>query len=380
MTLRRKSVAIGAATGDQLGIDSDSNTRDKWVTGTNDADRIMTRAWDGHANKKGFSYGSLVTNGANNSTSFLWENADENHAISYTEVYIRRKDSNQSLLEKLVKPETFEQPAYLLTTGVAGLVLAQDGSYTFDPSHSNYQSLAEGETQELVAEWTVTDANGGSSASTLTITVTGTNDAPVSVAANGEAVEDGDLLSGQLSVTDPDSNSTYTYALAEPVAGLTLNPDGSYSFDASGDDYQSIPSGQVRDVVASWVATGANGDEAVGSLTLKITGANLSVTPATANAIEGGVIVNGQLVATDDNGAALSYSLDGTVAGLTINSDGSYQFDPRVSAYDSLAKGGQQEIEAQWNVSDPALNDSLASTLKITLTGTNDAPVAVAAN
>ncbi|MDB4618806.1 VCBS domain-containing protein, partial [bacterium] len=377
--VEKEIVAIGGATGDQLGIDSDSNTRDKWVTGTNDADRIMTRAWDGHANKKGFSYGSLVTNGANNSTSFLWENADENHAISYTEVYIRRKDSNQSLLEKLVKPETFEQPAYLITKGVAGLVIAQDGSYTFDPSHSNYQSLAEGETQELVAEWTVTDANGGSSASTLTITVTGTNDAPVSVAANGEAVEDGDLLSGQLSVTDLDGNSTYTYALAEPVAGLTLNQDGSYSFDASGNDYQSIPSGQVRDVVASWVATGGNGDEAVGSLTLKITGANLSVTPATANAIEGGVIVNGQLVATDDNGAALSYSLAEAVAGLTINSDGSYQFDPRVSAYDSLPKGGQQEIEAQWNVSDPALNDSLSSTLKITLTGTNDAPVAVAA-
>ena len=374
--VEKEIVAVGGATGDRIYLQPNSDTRVQYIG--NDATRVFTWSWPGHNNLKGFSYGNLVSNGVDNSTSFLWEYSDQNHAIPYTEVYIRRKDSNQSLLEKLVKPETFEQPAYLITKGVAGLVIAQDGSYTFDPSHSNYQSLAEGETQELVAEWTVTDANGGSSASTLTITVTGTNDAPVSVAANGEVVEDGDLLSGQLSVTDPDSNSTYTYALAEPVAGLTLNPDGSYSFDASGDDYQSIPSGQVRDVVASWVATGANGDEAVGSLTLKITGANLSVTPATANAIEGGVIVNGQLVATDDNGAALSYSLDGTVAGLTINSDGSYQFDPRVSAYDSLAKGGQQEIEAQWNVSDPALNDSLASTLKITLTGTNDAPVATA--
>ncbi|MDA7522034.1 DUF5011 domain-containing protein, partial [Akkermansiaceae bacterium] len=83
-------------------------------------------------------------------------------------------------------------PQYLLTKGVAGLELAQDGSYTFDPSHSNYQSLEEGETQELVAEWTVTDAKGGSSASTLTISVSGINIAPVITVISGtDTIEPG---------------------------------------------------------------------------------------------------------------------------------------------------------------------------------------------
>jgi autotransporter-associated beta strand protein len=74
----------GAETGSTRG-----NTRDHMPNEHNDADRIFTWAWSGHANQKGFSYGSAVSNGANNATSFLWENSNENHAIPYTEVYVR---------------------------------------------------------------------------------------------------------------------------------------------------------------------------------------------------------------------------------------------------------------------------------------------------
>ena len=63
-----------------------TNTRDG---GPNNFHRIFTWAWGGHANQRGFNYGNVVTDGANNGTSYWWENADENHAIPYTEVYIR---------------------------------------------------------------------------------------------------------------------------------------------------------------------------------------------------------------------------------------------------------------------------------------------------
>ena len=66
-----------------------SNTRDAVQAGNNFT-RIFTWAWGGHGNQQGFSYGNVTTDGANNGTSFWWENGNENHALPYTEVYIRR--------------------------------------------------------------------------------------------------------------------------------------------------------------------------------------------------------------------------------------------------------------------------------------------------
>ena len=268
---------------------------------------------------------------------------------------------------------------YRVTKGVAGLEIDQDGSFTFDPSNSSYQSLAEGEVEELVAEWAVTDKDGASAQSTLTITVTGKNDSPVSVAASGETLEDGDIINGQLVVNDPDNNSTFTYALTDEVPGLTINEDGSYSFDSSVDAYQSLKSGEVEEFVANWKATDNNGAEASGTLTLKITGTNLVATPAVGNAMEDGVSTSGQLIATDDNEADLKYSLVSDIAGLTINTDGGWTFEATDEVYQSIALGKTRDVVANWKVEDESLGDSVTSTLTIAVTGANDNPVAVAA-
>ena len=225
----------------------------------------------------------------------------------------------------------------------------------------------------------MTDKDGASAQSTLTITVTGKNDSPVSVAASGETVEDGDIINGQLVVNDPDNNSTFTYALTDEVPGLTINEDGSYSFDSSVDAYQSLKSGEVEEFVANWKATDNNGAEASGTLTLKITGTNLVATPAVGNAMEDGVSTSGQLVATDDNEADLKFSLVSDIAGLTINTDGSWTFEATDAVYQSIALGKTRDVVANWKVEDESLGDSVTSTLTIAVTGANDKPVAVAA-
>ena len=51
-----------------------------------------------------------------------------------------------------------------------------------------------------------------------------------SVAANDSDVDDGET-------------ATLSYALDAPVAGLTLNADGSYSFDAGDAAYQHLAAG-----------------------------------------------------------------------------------------------------------------------------------------
>jgi|GEM_PF-880198 len=75
------------------GVRTDGNTRDI-VLGGNGGSRVFTFPWGtpeggGHRAVQGFSYGQLVTDGANNDTSFLWEYGNENHALPYTELYIR---------------------------------------------------------------------------------------------------------------------------------------------------------------------------------------------------------------------------------------------------------------------------------------------------
>jgi VCBS repeat-containing protein len=93
-------------------------------------------------------------------------------------------------------------------------------------------------------------------------------------------------------------------------------------------------------------------------------------------AIEGGTIVAGALF----SGVGLPpiYSLVGPPPpGLLFNSDGTYNFDPTVSAYDHLAQGTVQQIDVSYvgTVNGTVVEQGV---LHLTVTGTNDAPVAFA--
>ena len=74
---------------------------------------------------------------------------------------------------------------------VAGLTSVANGSYSFDPGNAAYQHLARGRDRAGRRSTTrCTDEHGATCDSTLTITVTGTNDAPVAVADINSGTED----------------------------------------------------------------------------------------------------------------------------------------------------------------------------------------------
>ena len=76
---------------------------------------------------------------------------------------------------------------------------------------------------------------------------------------------------------------------------------------------------------------------------------------------------------------SLSFALNGAApAGLVVNANGTYSFNPANAAYQSLAVGQSQVITVPYTVTDNAGATSTAN-LVITVTGTNDAPVAQAA-
>ena len=79
-------------------------------------------------------------------------------------------------------------------------------------------------------------------------------------------------ISGQLVATDPDLNSSLAYSLNEAIAGLAINPDGSYTFDPSEPAYVPLEEGQTLVVVANWTVTDNEGASASSTLTITVTG------------------------------------------------------------------------------------------------------------
>ena len=150
---------------------------------------------------------------------------------------------------------------------VAGLTLNANGSYSFDAGNAAYQHLAQGATTDVVANYTVTDEQGATSTSTLTITLTGTNDAPVAVADSNSGNED-TTITGSVATNDSDvdDGAILTYSLNAPVAGLTLNANGSYSFDAGNAAYQHLAQGATTNVVANYTVTDEQGATSTSTL------------------------------------------------------------------------------------------------------------------
>ena len=75
--------------------------------------------------------------------------------------------------------------------------------------------------------------------------------------------------------SDVDDGAVLSYALDAPVAGLTLNADGSYSFDAGNAAYQHLAAG--RDRRTWWRTTRSPTSTArrdTSTLTITLTGTN----------------------------------------------------------------------------------------------------------
>ncbi|WP_164548673.1 VCBS domain-containing protein [Mesorhizobium sp. M7D.F.Ca.US.005.01.1.1] len=272
--------------------------------------------------------------------------------------------------------------SYALNAPVAGLTLNTNGSYSLDAGNAAYQHLAAGATTDVVANYTVTDEHGATSSASLTITVTGVNDAPVAVADINSGLED-TTITGTVATNDSDvdDGAVLSYALNAPVAGLTLNTNGSYSLDAGNAAYQHLAAGATTDVVANYTVTDEHGATSSASLTITVTGVNdAPVAVADINSGLEDTTITGTVATNDsdvDDGAVLSYALNAPVAGLTLNTNGSYSLDAGNAAYQHLAAGATTDVVANYTVTDEHGATSSAS-LTITVTGVNDAPVAVA--
>ncbi|MCW8334752.1 VCBS domain-containing protein [Vibrio paucivorans] len=270
---------------------------------------------------------------------------------------------------------------FTLSQPIDGLTLHPDGSYEFNPSHSSYQYLSVGDVKVLHTTVTVTDSAGASVRKDLTINVEGTNDAPTLSAQTQTVKEDGAVLHGQMVATDIDSvdQGTLQFTLSQPIDGLTFHPDGSYEFNPSHSSYQYLSVGDVKVLHTTVTVTDSAGASVRKDLTIIVEGTNDAPTLSaqTQTVKEDGAVLHGQMVATDVDSVdqnTLQFTLSQPIDGLTFHPDGSYEFNPSHSSYQSNAEGSTQTIHAQVIVTDSA-GASVQKDLQINVVGTNDAPV-----
>ena len=300
------------------------------------------------------------------------------------------------------------------------LIVDANGDWTYDLNNvaANVQALAEGQMVTDVFTVDVTDSSGAvnnSDTQTVTITITGANEAPVITLENGTddagaVAEDGVLqATGQLAVTDLDPLDTHTWSVQGGGTGtygtLAVDANGDWTYDlANGTDgvssaVQNLAEGQmVTDIFTVLVtdSSGAVNATTPQTVTITITGDNdapiitLNAVGDDAGAVDedGTLQATGNLNVTDiDTTDTHTWSVQGggtgTYGTLIVDANGDWTYDLAngtdgvSSAVQDLAEGQMVSDDFTVLVTDSsgAVNDTAMQTVTITITGDNDAPM-----
>ncbi|MBB3232166.1 Ig-like domain-containing protein [Halomonas stenophila] len=212
-------------------------------------------------------------------------------------------------------------------------------AYDIRPIADELHALAEGETWTDSFIYAIQDGNRPLSWARVTVTVTGSNDAPTLAAGVGAAAEDGAVITVDLAtlgddVDSDDDGTSLGYAISTaPGEGSASISGSTLTFDP-GSDFQDLAEGETREVVIGVTATDAHGATATNDVTVTVTGKNDAPV-----AIDSLVATNqdreasGSLTAFDpDNGDPLTFTLEtGPAKGaVAIEADGSFTYTPEV--------------------------------------------------
>ncbi|WP_316861143.1 Ig-like domain-containing protein [uncultured Cohaesibacter sp.] len=253
-----------------------------------------------------------------------------------------------------------------------------DGSYSFDPG-TDFDDLAVDETRTVTFDFTADDGNGSTDTGTVTIVVTGTNDAPTAVDLSATSVDENDAsgaVIGTVTTTDADTSDNHSYTVSD--TRFEVVDDGSGNMVLKLKDGVSLDHESEPTVTVSITTDDGHGGTHSESFTIDVTDLNEAVTAGdAAETTSENVTLSSSVTATDLDGDAISYSLDGqpTEGHVTFNADGSYSFDPGTD-FDDLAVDETRTVTFDFTADD-GNGSTDTGTVTIVVTGTNDAPTAV---
>ncbi len=284
--------------------------------------------------------------------------------------------------------------------GVYGtLTIDSEGNAIYVRDDSLTQGLKESEVvyddfSYVISDGELTDTG------LLSFTISGVNDAPISVNTNTTAVEDtikvltlddfglagrapadidvdNDIADLKVLISELPADGALILGggivTANQLIALSEIQAGGLMFIGNLDfDGQAFVKYKLKDLEADGFSQEA-------TLTIDITPVNdAPVAQEVTVMVNEDGIASGQLVASnvDNLPEDLIYSLvDAAPAGFTLNQDGSYELDATIDAYQSLIEGEVLDIQLSYTVSDGDLV-STVQTINLKITGQNDAPVA----
>ncbi|WP_221179019.1 beta strand repeat-containing protein, partial [Pseudomonas chlororaphis] len=300
-----------------------------------------------------------------------------------------------------------------LNAGVASALVAgfsvDQNSWDYSSSQ-NLDFLGAGETITFSYTVVATDdsgaANAASATQTVSITITGSNDAPVLSFASGNDVgavqEDTTLsVSGQFSSTDIDHAATATWSIVGANTGafgsIAVDSTGQWTYTlANGTDgvasaVQSLKEGESHDEVFSVQVSDGLGGVDTQLVTVTITGTNDAPVLNFATGNDVGAVkedttlsVSGQFSSADiDHAATATWSIVGANTGafgsIAVDSSGQWTYtlangtDGVASAVQSLKAGERHDEVFSVQVSD-GMGGVDTQLVVVTVTGTNDQP------
>nr|WP_326492199.1 VCBS domain-containing protein [Aeromonas hydrophila] len=268
---------------------------------------------------------------------------------------------------------------------LGSLTITEGGAWTYNVDNSKVQYLGEGETK--VETFVVKSVDG--TTHTVTITITGVNDAAVITGTDtGSVVEDETTPTltetGTLSVTDVDGADEAKFVAgngapsADALGSLTITEGGAWTYNVDNSKVQYLGEGETK--VETFVVKSVDGTEH--TVTITITGTN--DLPSIAGDDKGAVTEDandpilsdsGVLTISDaDQGQAKFVAGNGTpsagaLGSLTIDADGKWTYNVANGDVQYLGKG---ETKVETFVVKSV--DGTEHTVTITITGTNDLP------
>ncbi|WP_241137147.1 retention module-containing protein [Achromobacter xylosoxidans] len=388
------AVADRAGVHGTFSIDANGN----WVYNLNQADPRVQALAVGEKLTETFTV--TTADGTTGTVTITINGTNDAPTISGEAAGDVKEDGAQEVSGQLAKQDvdTSDTHTWSVNDGGKGqygtLTVDQNGKWTYvlDNNSDKVQALAEGQKVTDTITVTVDDGHGGKATQVITVTVTGTNDAPtISGTTVGEIREDdtSDTVSGQLTQHDVDTNDTHTWTVNDGGKGQygSFTVDGSgkwtYTLDNGSDKVQALKEGEtVTDTITVTVDDG-HGGKATETITVTITGTNDTavITPSkpgddAGNVKEdGNLVTGGKLDVTDKDAGEATFNPQTDAKGdhgkFSIDANGNWKYeldndDPKVQA---LAVG--EKLVETFTVTTA---DGTKSTITVTIDGTNDDP------
>lgn len=400
------------------------------INGTNDAPEISLKDGDSDSAKLIEGDEGLYSDGT---LSIKDIDTSDKVTVNVKDVQISGPDLPGNLTPEQIK----EMLTFGSTTVLKSGETEKDGGikWIFDSGNELFDFIPEGKELTITYTVEVDDGHGGKDTHPVTITITGTNDAPVANPDVREIGEDtqkieGNVIKqggdGDVTDVDPDGDELEVVGVVKGSDGpettngsgvggdgvtgdwgtITINKDGSYTYTPDPSKTNPLKVGQEVEDVFTYTISDDKGGTDTTTVTIKIIGEN---DPPVANAdertidedsgaIDGNVIKDGKgddVLDFDPDGDELTVigvgigdvgeggtsgdnvgkEIKGDWGTIKINEDGSYEYTPDYNETIRIKEGDVEKDVFTYTISDGNGGYS-TTTVTINIEGKNDAPTA----